>query len=351
MGDDATFTVGLDLGDRHSQVCVLDASGSIVEESRIPTTLTGVRRYFSARSRWRVVLEVGTHSPWVSRLVREHGHEVLVANPRKFRLICHADRKSDRLDAEALARAGRSDPTLLCPIQHRGAEAQRDLVLVRSRATAVRARSQLIACVRGLVKSVGGRLPGSSSERFPKLISELPEDLRDRVAPLMGSIAELTGTIGAYDRKIAEVATSRYAETQVLQTVPGVGPVTALTYVLTLEDPSRFARSRDVGPYLGLSNGRKQSSDRDPQLPITKAGDPYLRQLLVGSANYLLGPFGPDCALRRWGQKLAARGGKNAKKRATVAVARKLAVVLHRMWVTNAAFAPFPDVRRASAVA
>jgi transposase len=140
---------------------------------------------------------------------------------------------------------------------------------------------------------------------------------------------------------IEQLCQEHYPETHHLRQVSGVGPITALAYVLTLDDPDRFRKSREVAPALGLVPKRDQSGDRDPQLRITKTGDSYLRRLLVGSAQYILGPFGPDCDLRRWGLKLAQRGGKNAKKRAVVAVARKLAVLLHHLWVTGEVYDPF----------
>jgi len=125
-----------------------------------------------------------------------------------------------------------------------------------------------------------------------------------------------------------------------LKQVKGVGTQIALTYLLTIEDPHRFAKSRDVGCFLGLRPGRRDSGESQPQMHISKEGDPYLRTMLVQGAHYILGPFGADSDLRRWGLKLAARGGKNAKKRAVVAVARKLAVLLHRLWVTGEVYEP-----------
>jgi transposase len=131
-----------------------------------------------------------------------------------------------------------------------------------------------------------------------------------------------------------------------LRQVEGVGPLTALTFVLTLEDPYRFEKSRSVGAYLGLVPASDKSGDRDPQRRISKEGDEMLRKLLVGSAHYILGPFGGDSDLRRHGEKIASRGAKNAKKRAAVAVARKLAVLLHRLWVTGEVYDPLYNAHR-----
>lgn len=336
------WTIGMDLGDRSSRYCVLNEEGEVVVEGSVATTKKGLHQVFGALPRCRVALEVGTHSPWVSRQLAALGHEVVVANARRVRLISESTRKDDQLDARTLARLARIDPQLLSPIQHRSAEAQADLMRVRARAALVEARTALINSARGLVKSYGERLGKCSSERVSEELSlELSPELRGALGPLLAEIETLTERIKDYDRQIETVARERYPEVEQLKQVSGVGTLIALTYVLTLEDPLRFRRSREVGCYVGLRPKRRDSGDSHPQLRITKEGDRYLRKLLVQAAHYILGPFGPDCDLRRWGLKLAARGGKNAKKRARVAVARKLAVLLHRLWVSGEVYEPF----------
>jgi transposase len=288
-----------------------------------------------------VVIEVGTHSPWVQRLLQELGHETITAHTQSVRLIYSSTSKNDRLDAERLARLARVDPKLLHPIQHRKGSAQADRAVIRSRYVLVGCRTKLINHARGMVKSMGGRLPTCSADCFPKRVREaLPKELKPALLPVLATIAALTLKIRRYDQKIESLASTRYPETNVLRQVSGVGPVTALSFVLTVEDPGRFRKSRSLGAYLGLRPRQSQSGDEDPELRITKAGDNDLRRLLVGSAQYILGPFGPDTDLRRWGLALAARGRKNAKKRAVVAVARKLAVLLHRLWVTAEVYEP-----------
>jgi len=321
---------------------MLDADSGVIEEGRFRTTPTTLRRVFADREPMRVVIEVGTHSPWVSRLLESCGHDVLVANARKVRLIYANDSKNDQIDAETLARVGRLDPQLLSPIRHRGAEAQADLAAIRSRDCLVRARTQLINHVRGAVKAVGGRLPSSSAPAFPHKVTEhIPAELRAALDPLLQTIDTLNCEIRAADRRIAQLAAECYPETERMKQVAGIGVITSLCYVLTLEDPTRFDNSRAVGAYLGMRPRRRDSGGSSPQLRITKSGDAMLRRLLVSSAQYILGPFGPDCDLRRWGLKLAQRGGKNAKKRAVVAVARKLACMLHSMWINNTDYEPF----------
>jgi transposase len=329
------------VGDRQSLFCVLDERGDVVEEGRLPTTPSALGRRFGSMPSARVVLETGTHSPWISRLVASCGHEVIVGNPRRLRLIADSDTKTDRLDAEFLARVGRVDPVLLAPVRHRAAATQRDLALLRARDALVQARTQLVNHVRGAVKSVGGRLPKCSTHSFARQVSDaIPEELRTALTPVLALIERVSADLSAYDRQVEQLAATRYPETARLRQVAGVGPLTALCFVLTLEDPGRFPHSRAVGSYLGLRPRQRDSGAAAPALRITKAGDPMLRRLLVTSAHYILGPFAPASELRRWGLVLAARGGKTGKRRAVVAVARKLAVILHRLWTSGGTYVP-----------
>jgi transposase len=330
------ITIGLDVSDRSTEAYAIDRDGEWLESWRMATKQGALREGLSRYPGARVVLEVGCHSPWISRQLKQEGYEVIVANPRRVRLIAESDRKSDRFDAEQLARLGRLDPELLAPIVHRGERAQRDRVLVLARDGLVRSRTLLINQVRGFAKSLGSRLPSSSAEGFPKRVRQaVGEDLFPGLGALLRMIEQLTREIRSMDQQVERLGQDRYAETEVLRQIPGVGPLTALAFVLTLEDPHRFAKSRDVGAYLGLRPRQRDSGGQRPQLRITKAGDPLVRRLLVTAAHYVLGPFGPDTNLRRFGLRLAERGGKAAKKRAAVAVARKLAVLLHRLWITG----------------
>jgi transposase len=334
-------TIGLDVSDRYSRVCVLDARGRVEREDRLRTMPEGVRAWFAGYAQARVVLEVGPHSPWLSRLLKAQGHEVVVANPRRVRLIAEAERKSDRIDAETLARLGRMDPKLLRPIEHRGEEAQKDLALLRVRDAQVRSRTKLIQCARGLAKSFGARLPASSAPSFAKRVREGGlEALFPGLEALLDQCDALTASIGRLDREVERLGRSRYPETRLLRQVPSVGPITSLAYVLTIEDPKRFAKSRAVGAYFGLTPRQRDSGDAKPELAISKRGDELMRRLLIEAAHYTIGPFGPDSELRRFGLRLLGQGGKRAKKRAAVAVARKLATLLHRLWVTGEVYHP-----------
>jgi transposase len=340
------MTVGLDVGDTYTQACVLDESGEVIEESRVSTTPKAFRRRFAFMPPARVILEAGTHSHWASRLLTDLGHEVIIANPRMLRFIYGSDSKNDKADAAYLARVGRLDPALLRPIVHRSEQCQADRTLIRSRDALVRVRTTLVTHARSLVKVFGAKLPACATEVFArKAEGHVPELLRPALDPVLGIIAALTAQIRELDRKIEALAKESYPDTSLLSQVPSVGSLTSLAYVLTLEDPSRFARARAVGSYLGLRPRQADSGDRRPQLRITRAGDEMLRGLLIECAHYTLGPFAPDSDLRRWGLKLAARGGKAAKKRAAVAVARKLSVLLLRLWVTGEVYEPLRNAR------
>ena len=344
------LTLGLDLGDRVSRVCGVDAGGAVVVQASVSTDRETLRSFFATQPQARVVLEVGTHSPWVSRTLQAVGHDVLVANPSEMYGPKRRRKRNDRLDAEFLARQGRADPALLHAIQHRCEDTQRDLAHLRARDQLVQVRTKLINHVRGAVKSSGARLPACSAEAFPRRASEaLPDALRPALEPLVELIAMLSQQIASSDREIASLIGRQYPDAQRLQQPAGVGPLTALAVMLLIDDPRRFRKSRDVGAFFGLVPRLDESSASQPQLRISKAGDALGRRLLVNAAQYILGPFGPDCDLRRHGLAIAARGGRNAKKRAVVAVARKLAVLLHRLWVSGEAYDPDRIARRRTA--
>jgi transposase len=346
------LTIGLDLGDRNSWYCVVDEAGQIRLEQRVRTSAKALQEVFGAMPRSRIALEIGTHSPWMSRLLSELGHEVIVANARKVRLIGESRKKDDRLDAQTLARLARIDPQLLSPVKHRSAQAQADLSLIRARAGLVRARTALVNTARGLAKSYGERLRGCNVGNMnPEKAEGLSPELQAALQPLLAGLESLSEQIKEYNERIEKLAEESYPRVALLKQIKGVGTLIALTFLLTLEDPHRFCKSRDVGCYLGLQPGRRNSGQSEPQMHISKEGDPYLRTLLVQGAQHILGPFGADCDLRRWGLKLAERGGRNGKKRAIVATARKLAVLLHHLWVSGEVYEPLHHSSRTTVAA
>jgi len=341
--------IGLDLGDRRSQYCVM-VDGEVEEEGQLQTTKTALARWLAGRGEGLLVMEGGTHSPWVKRVGEEAGLRVAVLNAYRVKLISQSERKSDRNDAERLAYLGGLGAERLTTVYHRSEEAQADLAVVRNRQGLVQARTLLINQVRGTVKAVGARLPECDGRSFHRVAAaHVPAILGAALYPVLEAIAVLTKQIHEMDRRVEQLGRERYPETGLLRQVKGVGPLTALTYVLTLEDPGRFRRSDDVGAYLGLVPRRRQSGKRDPELGITKAGDRDLRYLLVEAAHYLVGPFGEDSDLRRWALARLEHAGASAKKRTVIAVARKLAVLLHRLWVTGAVYEPLRKEVRAAA--
>lgn len=341
--------IGMDLGDKKNVIVVFDEEGNEVVSTTITNTAQQVQKFFAKHPGAAVVIEAGTHSPWLSRLLSGMGHEVCVGNPRKLRAIWDADDKSDERDARILAMMYRLEPRLLHAIHHRGEQAQADLEMIKARDTLVRTRTNLVNHVRGTVKSMGYRIPSCSSEAFAsRAPTEIPSVMWNALSQVVETISELTSRIKELDKQINYLCRDRYPETKYLLQVGGVGPITALAFVLTIETPDRFDKSRTVGAYLGLTPRRDQSGETDKQMHITKAGNRYLRRLLVGCAHYILGAFGPDCDLRRYGDRIAARGGKRAKKCASVAVARKLAVKLHRLWVDAAEYKPLMNERKAA---
>jgi transposase len=290
-------------------------------------------------------MEAGCHSPWISRYLEALGCEAVVSNPRKVRAIYQHERKSDRRDALMLARIARMEPALLYPVEHGSQEAQQDLLRIKLRDNLVRARVGVINSIRATLKSLGYSVPSSSSERFHKVIqAALPTALREIIAPSVQALEELTLRIKVLEREINALARTKYPATAWLEQIPGVGPITALYFVLKIEDPTRFPKVRDVGAFIGLCPRRDQSGENDPQLRISKRGDAYLRRLLVSAAQYILGPFAPASALRQYGLTLAAEGTSRAKKRAVVAVARKLAVLLLSLWKNERPYVPFPQL-------
>lgn len=336
--------VGVDLGDKMSLFAALDQkSGDVVQNGSVRTTKAGLSRAFGGWEPSLFVIEACGHSRWVSEQLGKMGHDVLVGNSRKLRCIYDSDNKSDARDAEMLARIGRSDRRLLYPIRHRGAEAQRHLAVLKARDALVDTRTKLVNHVRSVVKSFGERLPSCDTSCFhKKAAGEIPNELRAALNPILDVLEEVNKKIRAYDKKIAALC-KHYPESEIFLSVPGVGPITTMGYFLTLEFPERFNRSRNVPAFLGLVPRRDQSGDMDKQLGITKAGNGFVRRMLVNAAHYILGHFGPDSELRRWGLRLAERGGNNGKKRAIIAVARKLSVLLHHLWSTGMYFEPFPN--------
>jgi transposase len=319
------LTIGVDPGDVWSHYCTLNQDGEVIDRGRFRTTAKAIEKWFKDLPSTRVAMEAGVHTLWISEQLEQLGHEVIVANVRELRAISHSDRKSDQGDVEKLARYARLDPEILRPISHRTVEQQEALTLIRARELLVRLRTAAVNAVRGLTKACGYRMPASSTKCFAQRgQAAMPPGLKLALGPVLEQIAAMTLKIKQYDREIQRMTQIEYAETQPMLTIHGIGDITALTFVLTLGDKERFGQSRDVGCYLGLRPKRSQSGEPDPQLGITKAGNVYLRSLLIECASHILRPHGKDSALRQWGLHLAARGGTQSRK--------KVSSLSHESW-------------------
>ena len=352
-----TLVIGIDLGDRTSTYCVRTLGQQMVMEGTVATTAVAMVETFQPLRRQRVVIETGTHSRWVAQLLEMMGQEVIVANARKLKLISENNQKSDKVDPRLLSQLGCMNVEWLHPVYQRSQEAHCDLLQVRAREALIETRTALINHARGIVKSFGSRLEKSAAERFVTVAQEqTPAALKPALSGVLAALEEINEQIYSYDCQIEHLCNTKYQQAaQCIRQVKGVGPVTTLGYVLTLEDKERFEQSRDVGPYLGLVPKKRQSGSCDPRLGISKAGDELVRKLLVNCAHHILGPLGQDSDLRRWGLALvraAERNGKKgARKLAAAAVARKLAVLLHRLWVTGAKYEPLRKDRGQAATA
>lgn len=347
MRDRNAAFVGCDIGDKFTELCVVDQTGAVIEARQVRTTKPALVHAIQKHRPARVVIEAGTHSRWVEEALSAAGHEVVVANPRQIQLIWKRKKKTDRSDANLLARLARIDVELLAPVHQRSRKAQVDLAVLRSRDLLVAVRTRLVNHVRGLLKQFGLRVASCSTEAFARRAAEtVPAELGPALGPVLEALEEVNSKIAQHDEEVERLFEAS-PTAQRLAEIDAVGPITSLAFTLTIDDPKKFKKSRVVGSFIGLTPAKDQSGESDPQKHISKSGNVFLRRLLVQCAHRLLGPFGGDCDLRRWGLALCERGGSAARKRAIVAVARKLAVVMHRVWVTGRKYDPHFDTATA----
>jgi len=336
--------LGLDLSDRTFNFCRLTEGTSPPVEGKRRLTKLDLSEVWALYPADVVVIEAGTPSSWVADHLVSLGARVIVADPRKLRAVTADVRKSDLRDARMLARLGLADEDLVAPTYVRSVAHRRWMALLKARDQLVRVRTATILEVRSQVKVAGGRLPPCTTKGFERCQALLPADLAPLLGPSFDVIRSVNVAISQLDDQI-EAAGKADPDVQRLRRVHGVGPITALAFVAVVGDPTRFARTRDVGAYLGMVPGRSQSGDDDPQMRITKAGCGFLRRLLVQCAQFLIGPFAKDCTLRRKGLALVERmGPKLGRRKAVIAIARKLAVVLLSLWKRQTDWQPLHRV-------
>jgi transposase len=352
MGKYSTeFFVGMDVSDKSVEIHILpkDAEeGKSLKVKNDQRSLTAFAESFERPSAVKLALETGTHSSWQAELFRSKGIETVVANARDLRMIWGSDKKDDREDAKKLARLLRADLKLLHGVEVKGKARRNALAVVKARDCLSRCRTKLINTVRGLLKSEGVDSSEIDAHSFgAKAPSLIPRELRTALSPLVAQIAEMDGELRSYDKKLASMMKVFDGCAEVSQ-IKGVGPVTSLAFVLTVGEPERFQNGERLAAYTGLAPRRDQSGETDRQCHISKAGSELLRRSLVQAAHYIMGPFGDrDCDLREFGERISARGGKNAKKRAVVAVARKLAVLMLKLWKSREEYDPQRSKRKA----
>ena len=338
------------MGDKNHKAVVIGADGREVERREVANTEAGVAAFLGGFAGATLAVETGTHCRWVAALAAKLGVKALVANARRVRAIWQSSRKNDWRDAEMLAKIARTEPSLLSPVRLRTADDQRLMRLAKARDALVRCRTRVVNQVRGFCKAEGARLPTCAAERFAKLKGELPAEIADVACHLFETLEHLNGKIRAYDGILREaVMRLRKEDAEAVMQVGGVGPVTAAVFLAAVGDAKAFRKPRDAGAFLGLTPRQAQSGDADPQMRITKEGNAMARRMLVTAANRILSRNGADSDIRRHGMRIAERGGKNAKRRAKVAVARRLAVTMLALIRKKEAYRPLSDVAAADA--
>ena len=339
--------VAIDVHDEYSQICVMNQARELLVEAKVPTTRVALSDFFRQREASRVVLEAGPHSLWISELLIELGHEPIVCHARRIRLIAESRNKNDRVDAQTLVRLSLSDLQLLRPIELRSRRTLDERSIVRTRAAMVETHKRLRTMLRGMVKPFGVRLPaGKVRALVAASTANLPTHAKTGVESLLKILAVVADEIRSLDQHVESLVESHPA-TRRLQTIPGVGPLVAIAFVHAIEDPARFG-ANDVGPFLGLTPSNRSSAGKKLAAKESgRPGDPYVRSLLVQSAWTLMNSRS-ESDIARWGRRLVERIGP---KKAAIALARKLATLMHHIWLHDEDFRSHPRQPSLSATA
>ncbi len=334
------ITIGMDLGNRKHTVCALDQTGNVLWRKDVANTPEALKPFFEENAGATVAMETGLCCRWVSALAKSCGCDALVGNARKLAAIWQSKQKNDENDALLIAELARASRRLFHPVELRDDERHEMVQLIELREVAVSQRTQAVNSVRGLCKAHGVFIPKCDASCFHKVAAgAIPDGMAWKFKPMLRHLKEVAATIKRYDAMLEEYAQKHFKEeVELLRTVPGVGPITSCAFVALIADPGRFGSARDAGAYFGLTPGQDKSGDKDAPKHITKTGSALMRHLLVTAANHILRASSPDTALKRHGERICARGGKVARRKAKTAVARKLAVVMLAMLKSGKAY-------------
>ena len=334
------ITIGMDLGNSKHTVCAIDVAGEVLWRNEVANTPEALKPFFEENAGATVAMETGLCCRWVSALAKSCGCDALVGNARKLAAIWQSKQKNDENDALLIAELARASRRLFHPVELRDDERHEMVQLIELREVAVSQRTQAVNSVRGLCKAHGVFIPKCDASCFHKVAADaIPDGMAWKFKPMLRHLKEVAATIKRYDAMLEEYAQKHFKEeVELLRTVPGVGPITSCAFVALIADPGRFGSARDAGAYFGLTPGQDKSGDKDAPKHITKTGSALMRHLLVTAANHILRASSPDTALKRHGERICARGGKVARRKAKTAVARKLAVVMLAMLKSGKAY-------------
>jgi len=334
------ITIGMDLGNKKHTVCALDQEGKVLWRREVANTPEALKPFFEENAGATVAMETGLCCRWISALAKSCGCDALVGNARKLAAIWQSKQKNDENDALLIAKLARADRELFHPVELRDDERHEMVQIIELREVAVSQRTQAVNSVRGLCKAHGVFIPKCDAACFHRVAKDaIPKGMAWKFKPMLRHLKGLATTIKRYDAMLEKYAQAHFKEeVELLRTIPSVGPITSCAFVAHVADPKRFGSARDAGAYFGLTPGQDQSGDKDAPKRITKAGSTLMRHLLVTAANYILRASSPDTALKRHGERICARGGKVARRKAKTAVARKLAVVMLAMLKSGKAY-------------
>jgi len=330
-------TIGIDVSDRTSKICVMrkmpDGERRIVIETTCATTREGFEEVLAKLDRsWPVAFETGTHCRWMDKCFRRLGFPTIIANPGQVPSITKSNKKNDRNDARELARLAIADPAMLHPVFLRDEVYQQMLRFHHARNMLISQRTQTINQIRGFAKSLGYRIECSSTESFHEVSrADWPKELEEAVWPIMGTLKVINLKVKAYDKLIEKLAEKPEFKPMVdrARVIYGVGIIGSTVLIAAIGGrPDRFTHARDVGAYLGMTPKQDQSGDTDKQLHITHAGSDIVRTALVECAGVALMTNAKETDLKLKGLRIALRGGKIARKKAKIAVARSMAVTI-----------------------